>query len=59
MLSGAVQSGYWSAVAVIAASTLLNAGYFAPILYRAFLRPAPAGSAEHGEAPRRWSARCA
>ena len=36
MVSGAVQSGHWVALAVIVASTLLNAGYFLPILYRAF-----------------------
>ena len=50
MLSGAMSAGHWAAVAVIALSTLLNAGYFLPIVYRAFFRPA-AGEA-HGEAPR-------
>jgi multicomponent Na+:H+ antiporter subunit D len=50
MLSGAVASAHWAAVAVIAASTLLNAGYFLPIVYRAFFRPAADG-ATHGEAP--------
>ena len=50
MLSGAMSAGYWAAVAVIALSTLLNAGYFLPIVYRAFFRPV-AGEA-HGEAPR-------
>ena len=50
MLSGAMSTGQWKAVAVIAVSTLLNAGYFLPIVYRAFFRPA-AGEA-HGEAPR-------
>lgn len=50
MLSGAMSAGQWAAVAVIAVSTLLNAGYFLPIVYRAFFRPA-AGEA-HGEAPR-------
>jgi len=49
MLSGAMSSGQWVAVAVIAASTLLNAGYFLPIIYRAFFC-APQGEA-HGEAP--------
>lgn len=49
ILSGAVATGQWAAVAVIAASTLLNAGYFLPIVYRAFFR-APSG-AGHGEAP--------
>ncbi len=50
MLSGAMSAGQWVAVAVIAVSTLLNAGYLLPIVYRAFFRPA-AGEA-HGEAPR-------
>ena len=52
MLSGAVASSHWIAVAVIAASTLLNAGYFLPIVYRAFFRPVgDADGASHGEAP--------
>jgi multicomponent Na+:H+ antiporter subunit D len=49
MLAGALQAEHWVAVGVIAASTLLNAAYFAPIVYRAFFR-APRGEA-HGEAP--------
>ena len=49
MLAGALQAEHWVAVGVIAASTLLNAAYFAPIVYRAFFR-APQGVA-HGEAP--------
>jgi multicomponent Na+:H+ antiporter subunit D len=51
ILSGAVASEHWVAVAVIAASTLLNAGYFLPIVYRAFLRPPPSADHAHGEAP--------
>ena len=53
MLSGAMAASHWPAVAVIAASTLLNAGYFLPILWRAFFRPAAAEDAQHphGEAP--------
>jgi multicomponent Na+:H+ antiporter subunit D len=39
------------ALAVIVASTLLNAGYFLPIVYRAFFAPAAAGEVPHGEAP--------
>jgi len=53
ILSGAVEIGHWPAVAVIAASTLLNAAYFVPVVYRAYLRPPapePDGHA-HGEAP--------
>jgi multicomponent Na+:H+ antiporter subunit D len=49
MLAGALQAEHWVAVGVIAASTLLNAAYFVPIVYRAFFR-APQGAA-HGEAP--------
>lgn len=45
ILLAAVQIEEWFAVAVIVVSTLLNAGYFLPIVYRAFAR-APA---EHGE----------
>jgi multicomponent Na+:H+ antiporter subunit D len=59
MLSGAVASSQWLVVAVIAASTLLNAAYFLPIVYRAFF-VAPPGADDghdhahdhpHGEAP--------
>lgn len=53
MLSGAMEAQRWAAVAVIVISTLLNAGYFLPIVYRAFLKaPATTDSAHaHGEAP--------
>jgi len=59
ILSGAMQTANWLAVGVIVVSTMLNAGYFLPILYRAFFLPVPDGSqpgheAEHvtgGEAP--------
>jgi multicomponent Na+:H+ antiporter subunit D len=51
LLSGAMSQSHWVAVAVVCASTLLNAGYFLPIVHRAFFR-APAASAHaHGEAP--------
>jgi multicomponent Na+:H+ antiporter subunit D len=39
MLSGAVESANWVAVGVMVVSTLLNAGYFLPIVVRAFFRP--------------------
>jgi multicomponent Na+:H+ antiporter subunit D len=42
MVAGAMQAQHWLALGVIAASTLLNAGYFLPILYRAFFSPLPA-----------------
>ena len=54
MLSGAVAAQQWPVVAVIAISTLLNAGYFLPIVYRAFfVAPKHHGPDEHphGEAP--------
>jgi len=46
-------SRQWLAVAVIALSTLLNAGYFLPIVYRAFfVAPVAHGAGHaHGEAP--------
>ncbi|MDO8320011.1 monovalent cation/H+ antiporter subunit D family protein [Rhodoferax sp.] len=53
MVSGAMASQHWLAVTVIVLSTLLNAGYFLPIIYRAFF-VAPAADAHdhpHGEAP--------
>ncbi|HEM47364.1 MAG TPA: monovalent cation/H+ antiporter subunit D family protein [Alphaproteobacteria bacterium] len=53
ILQGAFEAGSLVAVAVLVASTLLNAAYFVPIVYRAFFR-APGkedGHASHGEAP--------
>jgi multicomponent Na+:H+ antiporter subunit D len=53
ILAGAMQTANWVAVAVIILSTLLNAAYFLPIVFRAFFRaPADQGH-EHksGEAP--------
>ena len=58
MLLGAWTMEQYVAVAVIFASTLLNAAYFVPIVYRAFFRaeqPAHGSGhdhhADHGEAP--------
>jgi multicomponent Na+:H+ antiporter subunit D len=55
MLSGAMAAQHWVAVAVIAVSTLLNAGYFLPIVYRAFFVAPSVGDQghdhPHGEAP--------
>jgi multicomponent Na+:H+ antiporter subunit D len=51
MVSGAFEVQQWFALAVIVASTLLNAGYFLPIVYRAFLKAPAAGTTAHGEAP--------
>ena len=53
ILTGAMQTANWLAVAVIVASTLLNAGYFLPIVFRAFFREPPGDRHGHppGEAP--------
>ena len=54
MLTGAMQTANWLAVAVMVVSTVLNAGYFLPIVFRAFFRAPPEpvhGHAAHGEAP--------
>jgi multicomponent Na+:H+ antiporter subunit D len=51
IVSAALETGQWLALGVITASTLLNAGYFLPILYKAFVNPVPEGAASHGEAP--------
>jgi multicomponent Na+:H+ antiporter subunit D len=51
MVSGALAAQHWVALAVIVASTLLNAGYFLPIVYRAFFAEAKHGDPDHGEAP--------
>lgn len=54
MLSGAMTSANWVAVGVIFLSTMLNAAYFLPIIYRAFMADPDApkkGETVHGEAP--------
>jgi multicomponent Na+:H+ antiporter subunit D len=60
ILQGALQAEQTFAVAIIVASTLLNAGYFLPIVYSAFFKPAensvgaqhaPEIHEKHGEAP--------
>jgi multicomponent Na+:H+ antiporter subunit D len=54
ILSGAMATQQWGAVAVLVAGTLLSAGYLLSIVYRAFfLSPAPSHGhhEEHGEAP--------
>ena len=50
MLEGAMASGQMVVVAVIVVSTLLNVGYYMPIVYAAFFRPMASGTAS-GEAP--------
>ncbi len=57
MLSGAMEARQWPVVGVIVVSTLLNAGYFLPIVYRAFFVapndgiPGDSHHHPHGEAP--------
>ena len=50
MLTAAWETEYTFVVGVIILSTLLNAGYFLPIIYRAFFRPSPK-SHGRGHAP--------
>jgi len=48
LLSGVMATQQFAAAAVIALSTVLNAAYFLPIVYRAFfLAPKPTGHGEH------------
>lgn len=54
LMSGALASEQYLVAAVILISTLLNAGYFLPIIHRAFFRPAQDDQhhhSGHGEAP--------
>jgi len=51
IVSGAMSTADWLAVAVLAASTLLNAGYYLPIVFRAFFVAPGAPSAGMREAP--------
>ncbi len=64
MLQGAMQTSQWLVVGVIVASTILNAAYFLPIVFRAFFAvpfeklahavgaaPNPDAYFDHGEAP--------
>jgi multicomponent Na+:H+ antiporter subunit D len=53
LLVGALDAGSIGIVVVLVASALLNAAYFAPIVYHGFFSPAPAADAghEYHEAP--------
>jgi multicomponent Na+:H+ antiporter subunit D len=52
ILLGALEAQNFVVLGVILTSTLLNAGYFVPIVYAAFFKePNPDDHAEHGEAP--------
>ena len=59
MLQGSLQADQMLGVAVIIASTLLNAGYFLPIVYRAFFRAPPPDEHhdDHGHHPLDGAAR--
>ncbi len=50
IISGAASTGQMWVIAIFIVSTLLNAGYFLPIVYAAFFK-APRDDATHGEAP--------
>jgi len=52
ILQGAMQTANWLAVGVIVLSTVLNAGYFLPIVFRAFFRAPPAIGHSHDGHPR-------
>lgn len=51
LLGGAFESGSTYALVVLTISTLLNAAYFLPIVYAAFLKPPDRYENPHGEAP--------
>ena len=52
LLGGAFEAGQWAAVGVLVISTALNAAYFLPIVYSAFMKPETHSSDHpHGEAP--------
>ena len=52
LAAGALQADKLIILAALGASTVLNAAYFTPVVYRAFFRPAPEGADHHGgEAP--------
>ncbi len=47
LLVGALDAGSIGLLVVLLASAILNAAYFAPVVYHAFFSPAPAGDAGH------------
>ncbi len=51
---GALEAGMPWVLAVLAASSVLNAAYFLPVLYRAWFRPGPASWPEEHIAARGW-----
>lgn len=60
LLVGALDAGAGWILGVLLASTLLNAAYFAPVVYLAFFgRPSGAGAADPADPPRRAEASAA
>ncbi len=51
ILAGSFQADNFLAIFTIIASTVLNAAYFLPIIFMAWLVDEPSGGKEHGEAP--------
>lgn len=51
LMVGSLSGEQYLIVAVLIASTLLNAAYFLPIVYAAFFRAPAEGETAHGEAP--------
>jgi len=51
MVTGAFDARHWPVLGVILLSTLLNAAYFLPVVYRAFFVTPAKKSHAHGEAP--------
>jgi len=51
ILAGAFQSNNYAVLFTMIASTVLNAAYFLPIVYRAWFEPEAADAKPHGEAP--------
>ena len=47
LLVGALDAGSVGIVVILLVSAILNAAYFAPVVYHAFFSPAPAGDAGH------------
>ncbi len=46
---GAIESGHFPIIAVLAVSTILNASYFVPIVYAAFFNPPPTEAHAHSQ----------
>ena len=58
LLQGAMETGQWMTLCIVLVSTVLNAAYFLPIVFRAFFVAEPAARSQgdgqdggHGEAP--------